>query len=412
LNKDNNKWGFGARWRPVLAVCSLLALGVGAQASDSRAEYGKKPRRAVERSLAVYIPRNEADARLFLREFSTSFAPGAALVQAALDAGGVYFRSAKAFDETGDLPFNLALVTHAKWESKDRDSILTVEYRILDAAGETVAQGTKTGSISTQKLLLQNEFYSVSLGVMRDILGDDALLSKFADPKAHTATAIPAGFDRTLLVNRDKPAKSGTGFFINSHGQVMTAAHVVDGCPVAVVKSDDKSIDGKVVAESLLLDLAVVDAGNITPKYVVPLRIGNTYELGESVTNIGFPLNGVLTASPNVTRGNVSSRTALAGSIGQFQFSAPVQPGSSGGPVVSESGELLGVTVGTLGIENLIQRGVIPQNVNFALDARYAASFMDHNKISYESVPANRKTDLRSATDITLPAVVQILCYE
>jgi S1-C subfamily serine protease len=179
-----------------------------------------------------------------------------------------------------------------------------------------------------------------------------------------------------------------------------------------VVKINDKSIDGKTIAESLLLDLAVIDTGGFAPAHVVPLRAGTNYDLGESVTNIGFPLNGLLTATPNVTRGNVSSRTALNGSIGQFQFSAPVQPGSSGGPVISDTGELLGVTVGTLSVERLIQRGVLPQNVNFALDARYAASFMENNKVSFESVPANRKSDGRSATDITLPAVVQLLCYE
>jgi hypothetical protein len=113
-----------------------------------------------------------------------------------------------------------------------------------------------------------------------------------------------------------------------------------------------------------------------------------------------------------VTRGNISSREALAGAVGQFQFSAPVQPGSSGGPVVSESGELLGVTVASLRVMGLLQRGVIPQNVNFALDARYAEKFMERNKIVFASVPAKRTADVHSATEATLPAVVQVSCYQ
>jgi serine protease Do len=130
------------------------------------------------------------------------------------------------------------------------------------------------------------------------------------------------------------------------------------------------------------------------------------------VIEVGFPLSGVLAGSPNVTRGNISSREALAGGLGQFQFSAPVQPGSSGGPVVSESGELLGVTVGSLGVTALIQRGVLPQNVNFALDARYAASFLDRYKIVYVSVPRGRSPDAHAATEAILPAVVPVSCYQ
>ncbi len=81
--------------------------------------------------------------------------------------------------------------------------------------------------------------------------------------------------------------------------------------------------------------------------------------------------------------------------------------------MVSESGELLGVTVASPCVRvGLLQRGVIPQNVNFALDARYAAKFLDRNKIAYASVAAKRASDVHSATEATLPAVVQVNCYQ
>jgi serine protease Do len=59
-----------------------------------------------------------------------------------------------------------------------------------------------------------------------------------------------------------------------------------------------------------------------------------------------------------------------------------------------------------------LQRGVIPQNVNFALDARYAAKFMDRNNIAYAAVPAKRASDVHAATEAALPAVVQVSCYQ
>ena len=294
---------------------------------------------------------------------------------------------------------------------EDRESTLTIKYKLFDAAGAILLEGEKKNDISSQKLLVDNAFYSMSLGLMRDILAGDDLQGKFAPSPAEAASTTGAAFDRTLLVSREKPAKSGTGFIINSRGQIMTAAHVVHGCPVVEVKVDGKSVDAHPVAESALLDLAIVDSGHPSD-HIIPFRIGTSFDLGEPVTNVGFPLDGVLAGSPNVTRGNVSSRAALAGSLGQFQFSAPIQPGSSGGPVVLDSGELLGVTVATLSVSALIQRGILPQNINFALDARYAAKFMDRNKVSYVSVAANHKSDAHGATEAALAAVVQLICYQ
>jgi len=96
----------------------------------------------------------------------------------------------------------------------------------------------------------------------------------------------------------------------------------------------------------------------------------------------------------------------------RLQISAPVQPGSSGGPVVSDGGELLGITVGTLNASALIQQGLLPQNVNFALDARYAAKFLHQSNVEFSEVTPNAKGDMRSANEAALAAVLQLSCYE
>jgi serine protease Do len=393
-----------------LLAFTLLFAG-SANAGAARSDPGKKAKNPVDRSLAIYVPESESDARVFIPQLGTAFAPGKALEDAAVEAGNFYFKSASLFNAKSETPFNLVLATHAKWDTQERRSTLTIKYKLIDAAGATVFEGERKDDIDSRKLFESNSFYSVSLSVMRDVLSDGDLLDKVAGASSHTASATAATFDYALLVSREKAAKSGTGFFINGRGQVLTAAHVVHDCPAISVKADGKATDAKLVAESLLLDLAVIETG-MPSAHSIPLRIGTAYDLGEGVTNVGYPLEGVLAGSPNVTRGNISSRAALAGSLGQFQFSAPVQPGSSGGPVVSDAGELLGVTVGTLSVEGLIQRGVLPQNVNFALDARYAAKFLDRNKIAYVSVPPNPKADAHGATEAALAAVVQLACYQ
>jgi serine protease Do len=414
LTVSNNTAPWSRLTRRFLSLL-LLAVVAGYASPASAAHPGtdaaKKPKNTADHILAIYVPEAESDSRIFIQQLDASFAPGKALEQAAVDVGKIYFKAAALFDGQSNAPFNVLLALHAKWESKDRESTLTVKYKLFDAAGAILLEGEKKNDISSQKLLVDNAFYSVSLGLMRDILAADDLQGKFADSHADAASTAAAAFDRTLLVSREKPAKSGTGFIINGRGQIMTAAHVVHGCPVVEVKVDGKSVDAHLVAESALLDLAIVDSGHPSD-HIIPLRIGTSFDLGEAVTNVGFPLDGVLAGSPNVTRGNVSSRAALAGSLGQFQFSAPIQPGSSGGPVVSDSGELLGVTVATLSVAGLIQRGILPQNINFALDARYAAKFMDRNKVSYLSVAPNHKPDAHGATEAALAAVAQLICYQ
>lgn len=401
-----------SRWRRVGAVLlfALLAVQSGAHAAAA-GDAGKKSKQAVDRSLAVYLPKHQLEERIFIPQMSLTVSPGKALEDAALAAGTLYFKSAAMFDAQSEAPFNVLLVAHPHWDSKDGDSTLSIKYKLIDAGGRTVFEGEKHDEMNTNKLISTNAFLSLSFGVMKDILSDDDLLAKANAQTTREADIPAAKFDRHLLVDRDKPASTGTGFFINDRGQVMTAAHVVHGCPVTEIKADGKSTDASPSAESVLLDLAVIDTGSPSA-HSVPLRAGTSFDLGEGVIDIGFPLAGVLSGSPNVTRGNISSREALAGSVGQFQFSAPVQPGSSGGPVVSESGELLGVTVASLRLMGLLQRGVIPQNVNFALDARYAAKFLDRNKIAYASVAAKRASDVHSATEATLPAVVQVNCYQ
>ena len=399
-----------SRWRRAGAVL-LFALLAAQSGAPAAAGDGKKSKQALDRSLAVYLPKHQLEARIFIPQLGLAVSPGKALEDAALAAGTLYFKSAVMFDAQSEAPFNVLLVAHPHWDSKDGDSTLSIKYKLISAGGRTVFEGEKHDEMNTNRLIATNSFLSLSFGVMKDILSDDDLLAKANEQTTREAGIPAAQFDRHLLVDRDKPASTGTGFFINDRGQVMTAAHVVHGCPVTEIKVDGKSTDASPAAESVLLDLAVIDTGSPS-SHSIPLRAGTSFDLGEGVIDIGFPLAGVLSGSPNVTRGNISSREALAGSVGQFQFSAPVQPGSSGGPVVSESGELLGVTVASLRLMGLLQRGVIPQNVNFALDARYAAKFLDRNKIAYASVAAKRASDVHSATEATLPAVVQVNCYQ
>ena len=212
-------------------------------------------------------------------------------------------------------------------------------------------------------------------------------------------------------VDREKPVSTGTGFFINPAGQILTAAHVTEDCAILEAKYDDVALLGHVVASSHLVDLAVLDTGK-PAEHTLPLRKGGDVLLGEPVVNVGYPLQPILASSPNLTRGNISSKGALEGSLGQFQFSAPIQPGSSGGPVVSDKGELLGVTQSTMNVSRLIQQGIVPQNVNFALNFKYVAMFLRKNQIAFAEIAPPGPGDSQKGNDAALSSTLRLSCYQ
>lgn len=183
-------------------------------------------------------------------------------------------------------------------------------------------------------------------------------------------------------VTRPEPKRSasssGTGIVVRSDGLVLTNAHVVDGCT-------DLRIDGRPatlrnVSDTYDLALLSIDAAKALPYAAfAPEAAG----LNSDVTVLGYPLSGLL-GGLNVTRGAVSAVTGLSGDSITMQITAPVQPGNSGGPVVDEKGQVVGVVVSKLDAQRLAERiGDIPQNVNFAIRGGVAKRYLRMNGVRH-----------------------------
>ncbi len=170
---------------------------------------------------------------------------------------------------------------------------------------------------------------------------------------------------------KDEPPSSGTGFVVSNLGDVLTNAHVVEGCHT--LRFD--AMPAEISAVSTDLDLALIrvegwGGERIATFSPLPAR------LNSDVTVVGYPLAGLL-AGLNVTRGSVSSQMGLGGSVTSMQISAPVQPGNSGGPVLAADGEVVGIVVSKLNAQAIADAtGDIPQNVNFAIRGEIAKLFM------------------------------------
>jgi hypothetical protein len=147
---------------------------------------------------------------------------------------------------------------------------------------------------------------------------------------------------------------SGSGFFIESSGYILTARHVIGGASSVMVRTPD----GNQTAAAIVNYSTVVDAAALKVKGTgfPVLRLGDSSVIrqGQEVLVFGYPLGnfqGSGAESVTVTRGIVS---ALRTREGLIQIDATVNPGNSGGPAVTTSGDVIGLVVsGYLGRQGL-----------------------------------------------------------
>lgn len=175
-------------------------------------------------------------------------------------------------------------------------------------------------------------------------------------------------------------ASSGTGFVV-APAAVMTNHHVIEGCRRILVRTaEGRALPGQVAAADARRDLALVRVAE-DPGPVLPFR-ANAVRRGEGVVTYGFPLAGLLSSGPTLTTGEISALSGLNDNAAQFQISAPVQQGNSGGPLLDRQGHVVGVIVSKLNAARIAQRtGDIPQNVNFAVKGTEAVAFLRRNGV-------------------------------
>ena len=179
----------------------------------------------------------------------------------------------------------------------------------------------------------------------------------------------PAGGDSSRLsIAQSRHKSSGTGFFITEDGYFITNHHVAgEGAQVRLVTANGNGfVVAKVVKVDVLNDLALLKAEG---KFAaLPVITSRGVRLGSTAATVGFPKPDLQGFAPKLTKGEVSSLAGVQDDARRFQISVPVQPGNSGGALVDERGNVIGVVVATF-------RDL--QNVNYAVKSSYLLSFLE-----------------------------------
>ena len=155
----------------------------------------------------------------------------------------------------------------------------------------------------------------------------------------------------------------GTGFIVDEDGLLVTNAHVVnDSLTVNVVFEDGNEYDGNVLGVDERADLAIVKLRADRKFSAMGLGNSDDVDVGDEVIALGFPLSYELGSSLTVTRGIISAKRSFEG-VERFQTDAALNPGNSGGPLVSRDGKVVGVNYAELAMSD----GSPVDNIGFSI---------------------------------------------
>lgn len=169
------------------------------------------------------------------------------------------------------------------------------------------------------------------------------------------------------IKTKDKYGKEigmGSGFIISKNGILVTNSHVIKSAYQLEVKIDSKVFqDVFVVKNNSGSDIAIL---KIDATGLVPLAIGDsdTLKSGQFIVALGNPMGLEQSVSSGIISAIRSSRN-----IKLIQMTTPVSPGSSGGPVLNEYGEVIGIAT--------MASFFIAQNLNFAIPINYLKTLVN-----------------------------------
>ncbi|MFW8590425.1 S1C family serine protease [Glaciecola sp. 2405UD65-10] len=294
------------------------------------------------------------------------------------------------------------------WESD-------IEVAILDHKGnKLMSRNIKKSASGAGGLYDFNAVYNSFAEALKSFVIEflnSETTSVLAAVREYEANGLSASDISNKAIFKDLQANnSGSGFFVNNKGTSVTAAHVVEQCIFIELNHKGETYDVELLASSKLLDLAILQV-DLNNEVSVTIEEEPSVSLGKQVFVTGYPLSGILAAYPSLTVGNISSLGGLKGAKNYFQFTAPIQPGNSGGAITDYKGNLMGVVSSTLNQAMMLQNsGTTSQNVNFGVNTELLKRFLHKYDVEINEATSDQNFERSSADAVEYST--QILCYQ
>ena len=201
--------------------------------------------------------------------------------------------------------------------------------------------------------------------------------------------------------NKVVPAGSGSGFFVSSEGHIITNHHVIDGCNTTKVNFKGNQVDAQILAVDKTNDIAILKV-NIKPNSIFPVS-NEDVSLLEDVVVAGYPLGKKVSSAIKTHKGVVTALAGAGDNYSNFQTDASINAGNSGGPIMNQKGNIVGIAVATW-----VEDGV--QGVHFGIKSSTLKTFASSNSLTFTQ-PNNRELTNKDLGKLITEATVYLECH-
>ena len=211
-----------------------------------------------------------------------------------------------------------------------------------------------------------------------------------------------AEIDMPDIKNKLFAAASGSGFFVSQTGHIITNFHVIDSCDSVKVSFKGDNIDAKVLAIDKMNDLAILKSA-INPDQIFSVAKEDA-DLLENIIVAGFPLGKSVSSSIKTSKGSITSLSGFGDNFSEFQTDAALNQGNSGGPILNQKGNIVGVAVAVFGKEEGIE------SFNFGIKSSTLRTFAKSNGLNFQT-PNVKDLSNKDLGKLIINATVYLECY-
>ena len=201
--------------------------------------------------------------------------------------------------------------------------------------------------------------------------------------------------------NKVVPAGSGSGFIVSNQGHVITNHHVIDGCNTTKVSFKGNQVDAQILAVDKMNDIAILKT-NIKPNSIFPIS-NEDVSLLEDVVVAGYPLGKQVSSAIKTHKGVVTALAGAGDNYSNFQTDASINAGNSGGPIMNQKGNIVGIAVATW-----VEEGV--QGVHFGIKSSTLKTFASSNSLKF-SQANSRELSNKDLGKLITEATVYLECH-
>ena len=196
---------------------------------------------------------------------------------------------------------------------------------------------------------------------------------------------------------------SGTAFFINNRGNLITNNHVVEGCKLSKINYFNKEYETNLISTDKTLDLALLKV-DLKPRAFISFS-NKEPRKRQLVIVAGYPLGEYLSDDLKINEGKISSLKGFENNSNEITVDLAINPGNSGGPIVNENGQLVAVAVAGMSKE-------VTEGISFGIKSSAVTNFLKINKISPDIKLTSFSMNDEKVNQLLEESTVYIFCEQ